>query len=151
MIGPEIIDRVRREIRGLATNFEIDDYKNALADAGRETGWTTDSVADDFRIHWLKSRVKRHLLSYLYTESAHKFKFKQINLQHRFEQYRKIVRDMDREFREAKKEHPEKFTGADTWDLFGHKIDPGFTYDEVGRDRTYDSENVVQYGPAKSE
>ena len=145
-----MINVIKEEIKGLSSRLEEEDYVNAVNDAARETGWPLP-VSGDTKIKWFKERAKRHIFFMLLSESAHKFKFKQYNLQHRFEHYRSIIRTMDREYINAIEEHPEKFANVSASQLFGHKIDAGFKYDNVGRDLTYDSDNVVQVGPKDSD
>ena len=101
---------------------------------------------------WIKLRAKRALFYYLLTESAHKFKIKQINLQHRFEHYAVILQDMDKAWYFAKTEHPEEFlNGLNPAHLFGTKIDAGFSTDLVGNDTTYTDANVVDFAPKEND
>ncbi|RLI01786.1 hypothetical protein DRO30_03600, partial [Candidatus Bathyarchaeota archaeon] len=82
MTKSELITLLEEEIKGLSSYLISSDYSNACDDASKETGWSFP-VSGDFKIFWIKQRAKRHLFFYLLTESAHKFKFEQINLQHR--------------------------------------------------------------------
>jgi hypothetical protein len=118
------------------------DFENACNDAGRETGWGYP-VTSDFRIQWTKERAKRHLFFYLMSQSAHKFKVKQVSLNQRFDHYLKIIEYMDKQFEAVVNERPDEFANVDTYKLFGTKIDAGFAYDPIGRDITYDSDQEV--------
>jgi hypothetical protein len=140
---------IQEEVRSLDDYLELVDYENALNDAMRETGWTLPTTTD-FRIHWLKMRAKRHLFFYLATESARKFKVKQFSLDQRFKHYMLLIKDMDEKFEAAKEEHPEEFTNAESYALFGSKIDAGFSYDQFGNDTTYDVEQEVIITPSDS-
>jgi hypothetical protein len=100
----------------------------------------------------VKERAKRHIFFYLLSESAHKFKYEQINLQHRFEHYRKIVRDMDWRYDKAKEEFYLEFSEASTVNAFGTKIDAGFQYDPLtGQETTYDDDNVTILTPTEND
>ena len=147
----ELIEKLEQEVKGLTSYLEEDDYTNAVDDAERETGFSLPTT-DTFQIRWLKERTKRHLFFYLMSESAHKFKVDQINLQHRFEHYNKIIEKMDKAFEEALESNPEKFAGADPWDLFGSKVDAGFAYDsQTGIDLTYIDKNLVNVSPSDTD
>jgi len=147
MTKAEFITLVTQEVKGLSSYLVAIDYENAADDASRETGWSFP-VTGDFKIYWVKQRIKRHLFFYLYTESAHKFKYKQINLQHRFDHYDKMIAKMDVVYAAAIEERPDLFAGVSISHLFGTKIDAGFHYQSgTGRDTTYREENEVIFGP----
>lgn len=144
-------EKLEEEVKGLGTYLVSEDYENAIADAKRETGFTLPN-ADDFQVYWLKTRAKRHLFFYLQTESAHKFKVDQINLQQRFDHYKDLIADMDKAYESALESNPEKFAGAEPFSLFGSKIDAGFSYEEqTGRDLTYDPDNLVVISPSDTD
>jgi len=146
----ELQKRLREELKGLASNLDNDDYVNAIADAKRDTGWS--AFSSDFQIKWIKERAKRHLFFYLYTESASKFKYKQVNLQHRFEHYGKIIADLDKQFKEVLEEEPHQFAGVSAFELFGSKIDAGFAGEaQTGRDLTYDEDQRVIIHPNEAD
>ncbi len=143
----EMIILLKQEVKGLDSFLVDDDYSNATDDAARETGWTFP-VTGDTKIYWQKKRAKRNLHFYLASESAHKFKYKQISLQHRFEHHWKIVEDMDRRWTDAQESLLVELSGAATHELFGTKVDAGFAYqDQTGEDITYDSNNRVIHSP----
>lgn len=142
-----LIATLKQEVKSLTSYLVDDDYTNAISDAENETGWTLP-VSGDFKEYWIKDRSKRHLFFYLLSESAHKFKVKQINLQHRFEHYNILIKEMDKRFDIAKDEYPEEFISVDSANLFGNKIDAGFAYQEqTGIDITYDTEQQVIISP----
>lgn len=147
MTQADMEEKLEEEVKGLSTYLESDDYTNACSDASRETGWAFP-VTTDFKILWMKNRAKRYLFFYLYSESASKFKYEQINLQQRFEHYGKIIADMDKSFAEALEAFPHEFASVDAYEMFGTKIDAGFQYDPVtGKDITYNSNNKVVFAP----
>ena len=143
MTSAELIVILKEEVKSLSDYLVDADYTNAVNDAYRETGWSTP-LASDFQVWWAKERAKRHLFFYLMTESAHKFKFEQINLQHRFDHYKSTIEMMDKLFAKAKEEFMSEFSGVDAYMIFPTKIDAGFSYDDFGRDTTYAEENTVK-------
>jgi len=148
MTKAEFIALAKEEVKGL-TSYLTDptDYDNAADDASRETGWVYP-VSGNFKEYWTKQRIKRHLFFYLYTESAHKFKYKQINLQHRFDHYHKMLESMDNAFTLAIEERPDLFAGVSVSHLFGTKVDAGFAYQRLtGKDITYRDAQKVAFGP----
>jgi hypothetical protein len=142
----EALSLAKQEVKTLDNYLDPIDYENALSDAIRETGWTFP-VTSDFRAYWMKMRMKRHLFFYLASESARKFKVKQFSLDQRFKHYMILIKDMDEKYNEAMEMHPEEFTNAQVFSLFGTKIDAGFAYDELGNDITYDRDQRVILTP----
>lgn len=143
----QMVTLLEKEVKGLTNYLDSDDYNNACDDASRETGFSFP-VADGFQTLWMKSRAKRHLFFYLLTESAHKFKYEQINLQHRFEHYRDIIQYMDEKYELAIEEFAYEFAGVSAVNILGTKIDAGFAYEpQTGRDMTYTEDNVTIVSP----
>ncbi len=147
----ELKETVERGIKGLSTYFAAADYKLAIDEAERDTGFTAPtSVA--FRIKWLVERTKRSLFFMLYSESAHKFKVKQFNLQHRFEHYGKLIASMDKDFLRVQEEEMFQFVGVSPKQAFGHLISSGFASDSItGKDITYETGNRVKINPSDTE
>ena len=147
MTRAELITQIQSEIKGLSASLDTDDYSNAVDAAERDTGWDLPQTAD-FKVKWLIERSKRHLFFYLLSESASKFRFKAIYLQHKFEHYRALISDMDKRFAEAQEEYAFEFAGVSAYELAGTKIDAGFSYEPfTGRDTTYDESNQVLIHP----
>lgn len=147
MTQTEMEEKLEEEVKSLSTYLEGDDYINACNDASRETGWAFP-VATNFKILWMKDRAKRHLFFYLFSESAHKFKYEQINLQNRFAHYKIIIEMMDKSFAAAIEANPQEFANVEAYELFGTKIDAGFQYDPItGKDTTYSDNNKVVFAP----
>ncbi|MGW8177642.1 MAG: hypothetical protein ACWGQW_02435 [bacterium] len=148
MTRDQMISVVKQEVKGLRSRFEEQDWSNAVNDALRDTGWPFP-ITDDTKILWTKNRMKRHLFYMLWSESAHKFKFKQYNLQHRFDHYGKLIAKMDEEwnmFLEGELLLVDGGVGA-----FGTKVDAGFQYDETGHETTYTEDNLVLFNPTQSD
>lgn len=96
-------------------------------------------VSDNKKIYWLVERGKRHALDFLRIASAHKFKYKQISLNHRFEHYNKLIEMMDKAFKEAKKDDPalaDVDAFGDGTGGMGIYLSNGFVYDQFGNDIT---------------
>lgn len=75
-------------------------------------------------------------------ESAHKFQYKQIHLEHRFKHYIQLIENLDMLFAKAIEEFPELFEELlDAQSLgagvLGIYMGPGYIYDQLGRDLTY--------------
>jgi hypothetical protein len=147
MTRDELITQIQAEVKGLSASLSSDDYSNAVDAAERDTGWALPQTAD-FQIKWLLSRSKRHLFFYLLSESAAKFRFKAIYLQHKFEHYRSLVADMDKSFAKAQEDFAFEFAGVSAYEIAGTKIDAGFSSEPLtGRDTTYDENNQVMIHP----
>jgi len=146
MTSDELKELLALELKSLKDKVDSNDYDNAVNNAQRDTGWTCP-VTVAFQIQWLKERAKRWLFFFLWSESAHKFKFEQINLQNRFEHYQILIKYMDEEFEAAKEENIAEFAGAQPYEMFGTKIEAGFQYDEIGNDTTYNDDNLTIIEP----
>ena len=142
MTSADLITVVTRKLRSQASLFDADDFSDAVNSALRETGWALPTTSN-FQIHWLDERTRRHLFFLLKTDSAHKFKFEGFSLNQRFEHYEKIIKGMDDDFNAIKDENPAEFAGAEAYKMFGDRIVPGFVYDDIGRDCTYEDEDYV--------
>lgn len=123
-----------------------DGYTAAAEAALQELGWSYP-LAEDKKIYWAIRRGVRHGLYILWIASAQKFKFKQVNLQHRFDHYERLIKEADASFEKAMSSDVALFAGVSTYKLFGTKIDAGFAYDSLGRDITYFPDNYVNFAP----
>ena len=151
MTESELIEKIILEVKNLDTYLEADDYTNAISDAQAETGWALPED-DSLKVLWLKKRSKRHLFFYLFTESAHKFKYKQINLQQRWEHYKETIRTMDEEFVTFQEDRPDLFGNVSPFHAFGTKIDAGFAYEHLtGKDITYSEAAEVDFSPKEND
>ena len=148
MIRGDLLEIVIQEVKGLSTHFEEEDWENAIDDALSESGWAFP-VTNTTKISWLKKRTKRHLFFMLMSESAHKFKFKQYNLQHRFLHYSRLIKEMDSDWEIFVNSEMLYIDGAPG--AFSSKIDAGFQSDELGRDTTYSDENKIIIAPNETD
>src|SRR5512137_2385939 len=112
-------------------------YESAVNSALSELGWSLPNE-DPIRIWWITKRAVRYACFILWVASAQKFKYKQINLQQRFEHYQELIKVMDAEFDDAMAFDPGLFSDVESYKLFGTAINAGFRYDYIGRDITYD-------------
>ncbi len=150
MIESEAIVVITREIKALSSNFDSDDYADAVDEAERETSFSFPATSS-FQIQWLLKRVKRALFFSLLSENAESFKFKQINLQDKFKNLKSLVDSMDEEFTQAQLDYIYEFAKVDAIQAFSHKIDAGFASDDFGRDITYDDEQLVIINPSSDD
>jgi len=138
---------VTAEVKGLSSSLVDADYSNAIDQAERDTGFSMP-ITSDFQIKWMKERTKRHLFFFLQSESAAKFQYKQIKLQHRFDHYTKLIEGMDKLFKDAQEEYAFEFAGVSASQTAGHKVDAGFAYEnQTGRDMTFHEDNQVIITP----
>ena len=147
-----LITTIKEEVKNLTKYLTSPiDYQNAINDALRETGWALP-VTSNFQIYWTKQRARRHLFFMLQSESAHKFKYEQINLQHRFEHYTKLIKSMDEKFVEAQEANPSEFSGVSAFKEFGTVANAGFAYEPLtGRDITYQEDQEIIFNPSEND
>jgi hypothetical protein len=149
MTSGELITVVTREIKGLSTQFVEANFTDAVDEATRETGFTLPNTNDD-QLKWLKSRTTRHLIYMLWLENSVKFKVKNIALDQKFEHLHKMLAKMDKDW-EAAKEDPLMGVIVDDFQQFGHRIGSGFASDDLGRDITYNEEQLVIVSPNEND
>lgn len=145
----QLLSALQQQLKGIYSEFTSDELTEAVDDLLRETGWSFPFTTQ-FKEFWGVKRAKRNCLSLLLNESAHKFKYKQINLQHRWEHYFAMLKAEDEAWEKAKLENPEQFpveTTSDSYKYFGSKIDAGFAYDSYGNDITHDTDEEVDFYP----
>jgi len=146
MTQSELVIKCQQEIKGLSSELVDDDYDNAYSEAADELsfGCPTD---DTFRIKWLKKRLKRHIVSYLYDAALVNFDVPKAKLQQIVNNYRDRLAEMDSEYELAKSEYPVEFgilTAETEGDAFGQTVSTGFVQDSrTGEDLTYEVEDSV--------
>lgn len=147
----ELIVIIERELMDLASNFDADNYADAVDDAERDCGFTLPQ-STSFKVKWLKERTKRHLFNYLLTgQFAESFQYKQAHLEHQFDHFLTLIKKMDDEFQTAITENAFEFAGVSASQMFGTKIDAGFQYNEVGEETTYTDDNEVIFTPTETD
>lgn len=120
---------------GLGTAFTLlgsEQVSFAINQALNELGFTLP-INDQGKSVWALKRAIRHSLDVIRIGAAHKFKYKQISLNQRFEHYNKIIENMDNEFQNALENDP-ALMGVNVADAFGVYIDNGIIHDQYGRD-----------------
>lgn len=138
MDAPDVKSALIEEVKGLSALIDqAVDYNNAITNAENETGWSLP-VSGGFYEHWIKERAKRWLIFFLWTEHAMKFKVKQLSLDQKFKHLGQLIKKMDEDYLLAVEENPDKFGGATAYKMFGDVVAPGFLYDGVGNDVTYE-------------
>ncbi|MFA5394426.1 MAG: hypothetical protein WC346_00220 [Methanogenium sp.] len=142
----DLTDILKIQLSSLAALITEDGYELVCNQAEQELGWSYP-ITDPTRLFWVVKRATRHALNLLKIASANKFKYKQVNLQNRFEHFQKLIEDMDKEFEEAMSSDIGLFAGIDSYKMFGTKIDAGFAYTRMGKDVTYNSDRYVNFAP----
>ncbi len=146
MTKNELVVRLQRSFRAQTNDLVSDDFLDAISDAESDLGWTLPQT-DSFKLKWLRLRSTRHLLFFLQSGSARKFRFEGAHLHHRFKHYTTMIETMDKEFEKEYDEKPHLFEGVDAYVMFGSKIDAGFSSNELGEDTTYTDDNEVIVEP----
>ena len=128
----EFIDKVSIELGSLASSVADDAFESASDKTYAEVLWSYP-ITDPFKSYWFLERGKRHLIQIFLIESAHKFKYKQIHLNQRFDHYLLMIKKMDEDFLRAVEENPEVFPTPAGGVSFPDYIANTFTYDFLGR------------------
>ena len=131
----ELIDTVQKLMGASYSKVSDDGFLHAVNQAIMELHWDLPET-DSIKCYWLIERARRHVISVLVVESANKFRYKDIHLHNRFNQYFKLITFMDDEFKNAIEEYPLLFDIGIHTNLFDY-ITTGFQYDFNGNDVTY--------------
>lgn len=138
----DIVVLAQIQLSSSATLLSPEGLTAAADSAATELGWSYPQT-DPTRIFWLTKRAVRHACYILFVASAQSFKYKQVNLQHRFDHYDKLIKTMDSEWETALSSQPTIFSSVDSYKQFGTALNVGFVYDGIGQDITY--EDLVNY------
>ena len=131
----ELISFTKNLMGGSSTKVSETGYIQAAQQTETELKWIYP-ISDDTKSYWMVERMRRHALYILMVESAHKFQYKQIHIEHRFKHYIQLLEKCDQDFLKAVEEFSDLFDQG-TWDNFAYYLAPGFIYDSLGRDVTY--------------
>lgn len=123
---------VEYAIGDASTILSSEEIESALSRALNELACTLP-VNNKVIEFWLVERGQRHCIDILRSTSAHKFRYKQINLSHRFEHYHAMIESMDKRFLESLEEIALAGAGGN----FFLYIGSGFNYGHLGEDLTY--------------
>lgn len=110
-------------------------YEQSAAQAELELDLTYP-VTDTTLSYWIVERLRRHVLYVLMVESAHKFQYKKIHIDNRFKHYIQLIEKMDQDWLDAMDENPDLF--GSVYSDFSFYLTPGFVYNKLGEDITYD-------------
>lgn len=135
MDEPELIQFVKNTMGASYEKVSDDGFKNACKQAQAELNWSLP-INNSFKEFWLTERTKRYVTYILLFESAHKFQYKKINLQHRFKHYFQLLELMDDHFKQAIEDNPTEFDTS-TGTQLAIYLSSGFSYDIDGEDVTY--------------
>lgn len=127
----EALESVDPLIGALTSEVNEDDRLTAIAHALAELHWAFP-LTDTSKCYWLVERSKRQIYAILLAESAHKFRYKDIHQQHRFDNYLRLIKMMDAAFQKALENDTEIFD-TDTYSNLFSYITNGFNYDNLGR------------------
>lgn len=130
----DLIDAAKNFMGGSAERVSDEGFDQAAAQAQVEVGFTYP-IPDGIDSYWALERIRRHAIYILMVESAHKFQYKQIHIEHRFKHYIQLIDKMDKEWAQAMDDNPEKY--GSTYSQFCHFLDAGFVYNALGTDITY--------------
>lgn len=134
----DIIVAVQVQLGSSSNALTPEGYEAAVSTAESELGWVLPQ-SDSTRILWLVKRAVRHACYILWVASAQKFKYKQVNLNQRFDHYEKLVKSMDSEYENALQSNISVFSNVESYKMFGTAVGAGFTYDSIGNDTTYEN------------
>lgn len=146
----DLIDAIKIQLSTLSTLITEDGYSLICDQTLQELGWSYPMTTPT-KVLWAIKRGTRYAIYLLLLVSASKFKYKQVNLQHRFEHYYKLIETMDEEFATAMATDIGTFAGVEAFRMFGTKIDAGFTYGFDGKDETYDYDKFVNFAPMEAD
>lgn len=128
----DFIDQTSIELGSLVSKVAVDAFERCSDKVYDEVRWKYP-ITDPFKSYWYLERGKRHLIQIFLIESAHKFKYKQIHLNQRFDHYLLLLKKMDEDFLRAVEENPEVFPTPAGGVSFPAYIANTFTYDFLGR------------------
>jgi hypothetical protein len=145
----DLADLLKIQLSSLSALLTEDGYELVCNQAEQELGWSYP-ITTPTKLFWMVKRGTRHALNLLRIASANKFKYKMVNLQHRFEHFQKLIEEMDKEFEEGMASDIALFAGIDSYKMFGTKIDAGFSYGVDGTDQTYNYDKYINFAPLEA-
>ena len=126
----DLVERVQISLGTSASLFQEAELEFCCEQAVLELG-TSFPIEKSALQLWIIERAKRHSLDILRIQSAHRFKYKQLSLNDRFNHYNALIQDMDAKFENALNTDPDllniPFSG-----VMGFYIRNGFVYDKFG-------------------
>jgi len=139
---PDLLNQVQ-PLMGTTWNLvDLTGRDQAAEQALAELAWPLP-VTVDKKGYWILERAKRHMLYILLIQHAERFRYKQIHLQQRFDNYLRMITAADEAFAAAVESDisglfPPDFGDLSLFAKYGFFYNPaGFVYDQLGRDLTY--------------
>lgn len=137
-----IIERVNYLLSEAWTDLGADDKEFIIAQALDELGMSLPESSAQ-RCYWIIERTKRHAIYRFVVTEAERFRYKQIYLQQKFDNYFRLIQQADERFAEALENDmsgifPDDIIDSEAFAKYGFMFNPaGFVYDQIGRDLTY--------------
>lgn len=131
----DVILFVKKGMGDVSNNVDDDGFSVAVTQALQELNWVLP-MDDGQKEFWVIERTKRYVIFNLLIVSANKFQFKKMYLQHRFQQYIKLLAVMDKQFEKAIENSTDLFDMGTYVDVSFY-ITNGFQYNQLGEDTTY--------------
>lgn len=131
----DLVLKIQSSLGPSSELLEPTEFEFAANQALAELGWKYP-ITDLRKEYWCIQRGKRHALDLLRIVSAHRFKYKQISLNHRFDHYDRMIQSMDDQFEKARKTDPVLAEAEFDAGVFGVYIANNFIYDQTGNDVT---------------
>lgn len=142
----ELINRVKTALGSSSGLLEPEELEFAALQALNELDWNYP-LDDSKKQYWAVQRARRHAIDVLRVQSARKFQFKSLSLQHKFQHYHALITELDNKFEKALQEDPALMDIA-LEGMFGVFLENGIVYDQYGRDvsKYLDYHNVDNNG-----
>jgi hypothetical protein len=137
-----VLERAEYLIGSTWANLSNDSKEAVVAQALDELGMTLPEDNSQ-RCYWIIERTKRHGLYQFVVTEAERFRYKQIYLQQKFDNYFRLITHADERLAEAIESDmsgifPDDIVDGEMFALYGFMYNPaGFVYDQLGRDLTY--------------
>ncbi len=132
---PEVIDFVKSGMGDTSSAVSDSGFTNAVTQALRELHWVLP-MNNPQKEYWIIERSKRYVIYTLLIDSAHKFQFKKMYLQHRFQHYIQLIKIMDDNFSKSLEDDPTLFD-VGIYPNLTFYITNGFEYNDLGEDLSY--------------
>lgn len=143
----DLTDVIKIQMSSSSTLITADGWEQVAEMTMNELGWDYP-VSNPTQMFWAVTRGVRHACFILMIAAAHKFKYKQANINQRFDHYKELIAELDKKFEAGIESDPTIFANVEAYKLFGTKIDAGFKYNSLGEDLTYRLDALVNFSPS---
>lgn len=140
-----VLERVSALMGASWSGLSANDQEFIVAQALDELGMSLPE-SNSQRCYWIIERTKRHGIYQFVVTEAERFRYKQIYLQQKFDNYFRLIQQADERFAAAIANDisgifPDDIVDGENFALYGFMYNPaGFVYDQIGRDLTYVSD-----------